>query len=247
MCYDDGALPPLPPVGGAASDHDDIHLVAQDGNRFMAYYARAEESAGAGIVILPDVRGLHHFYKDLAVRFAEAGMDAIAIDYFGRTAGDGNRDQDFEFMPHVQQIVQESLAKDVAAAIDFLRGPQGGGVARVFTVGFCFGGSNSWNQSAFQKGLEGAMGFYGVPDRSRPYLTRMQAPLLLLVAGQDHTPPEQFVAFDQELTEAGVPHRVVNYPRATHSFFDRRQAEFKQECDDAWRQMLKFISEGPAA
>jgi hypothetical protein len=34
----------------------------------------------------PDVRGLHQYYKDLADRFAEVGVDAVSIDFFARTA-----------------------------------------------------------------------------------------------------------------------------------------------------------------
>src|SRR6185437_854845 len=87
VCYDLDARPPLPPVLGAAAGSQDLVLTAGDGTQFAAYAARAATPSGAGIVILPDVRGLHQFYKDLAVRFAEAGVDAVAVDYFGRTAG----------------------------------------------------------------------------------------------------------------------------------------------------------------
>ena len=58
MCYSDDARPPLPPVGGAASDHGDMTLAASDGNKLMAYFARAAKPTGAGIVVMPDVRGL---------------------------------------------------------------------------------------------------------------------------------------------------------------------------------------------
>ena len=44
-------------------------------------------------MILPDVRGLYPFYTELAERFAQAGYHAIALDYFGRTAGLGPRDR----------------------------------------------------------------------------------------------------------------------------------------------------------
>ena len=62
-----------------------------------------DEPAATGVVILPDVRGLYHFYEELALRFAERGYVAVAIDYFGRTAGVAKRDDDFEYMEHVQQ------------------------------------------------------------------------------------------------------------------------------------------------
>jgi carboxymethylenebutenolidase len=244
MCYTDDARPPLPPVGGAAAEQGDIHLQAADGNRLMAYFARAAEPTGAGMVILPDVRGLHTFYKELAQRFAEAGIDAVAIDYFGRTAGDGPRDESFEFRPHVDKTTPESVAADVRAAVEFFRSGQMGDVGAVFTVGFCFGGAQSWRQSAAGHGLAGCIGFYGVPARVRDIIPQMQAPLLLLVAGADFTPQEEFERFDGELTEAGVPHRMVVYEGAPHSFFDRTFAEHRDACEDSWRQILAFVSEG---
>ena len=91
MCYDHDSRPPIPPIAGGALDARKVELDAADGNHFEAYLAKAAEPSGAGIVILPDVRGLHAFFEDLALRFAENGIDAIAIDYFGRTAGIGDR------------------------------------------------------------------------------------------------------------------------------------------------------------
>jgi carboxymethylenebutenolidase len=246
MCYTDDARPPLPPIGGAAADQGDMHLTAADGTRLMAYFARAAEPTGAGMVILPDVRGLHAFYKELAQRFAEAGIDAVAIDYFGRTAGDGPRDESFEFRPHVEKTTPEGVAADARAAVEFLRSGQMGDVESVFTVGFCFGGAQSWRQSAAGHGLAGCIGFYGVPSRVREVVPSMEAPLLLLVAGADFTPLEEFQKFDGELTDAGVSHRMVVYDGAPHSYFDRSFAEHREACEDSWRQILDFVREGSA-
>src|SRR6266566_9899226 len=242
MCYSDDARVPLPPISGAASDQGDLVLTSSDGTKFGAYFARAEKPTGAGMVVMPDVRGLHHFYKELAQRFAEAGIDAVAIDYFGRTAGIGERDESFEFMPHVEKTTQEGIAADVTAATAYLRTKDGGAVKSVFTVGFCFGGSSSWNQSALQPDINGAIGFYGRPSRNETYVSRMRKPLLLLIAGADAaTPLEAFHAFDQKLTESGVPHEMHIYEGAPHSFFDRSFEQWKDACDDAWRRILAFI------
>ena len=46
------------------------------------------------MVILPDVRGVHAYYEALAQRFAEARFGAIVVDYYGRTAGVGDRDDE---------------------------------------------------------------------------------------------------------------------------------------------------------
>jgi carboxymethylenebutenolidase len=241
MCYSDDARPPFPPVGGAASDHGELVLTASDGNKFAAYFARAAKPTGAGMVVMPDVRGLHHFYKELAQRFAEAGIDAVAIDYFGRTAGIGNREEGFEFMPHVEKTTPEGISADVAAALTYLKSKDGGAVKAAFTVGFCFGGSSSWNQSALTGGLNGCIGFYGRPERTLPYVSKMKAPLLLLIAGADFTPREAFIDFDKQLSEAKVAHEMHIYEGAPHSFFDRTFAEWKDAGDDAWRRMLQFI------
>ena len=241
MCYPDDARPPLPPIGGAASDQGDMVLTAADGNKFAAYFARAAAPTGAGMVVMPDVRGLHQFYKELAQRFAEAGIDAVAIDYFGRTAGIGDRGEGFEFMPHVEKTAPEGISADVAAALAHLKSKDGGAVKAAFTVGFCFGGSSSWNQSALTDGLNGCIGFYGRPERTLPFASRMKAPLLLLIAGADFTPREAFIDFDKKLTEAKVPHEMHIYEGAPHSFFDRSFAEWKDAGDDAWRRMLAFV------
>ena len=244
MCHTNAARPPLPPIMGGSTDEGDLVLAAADGNRFMAYAARAAKATGAGIVVMPDVRGLHPFYKDLARRFAQAGVDAVAIDYFGRTAGLSERPDDFDFRTHIGQTKPETIATDVAAGIAYLRSAAGGAPESVYTVGFCFGGAQSWRQSAAQPDLAGSIGFYGIPSRVRDVIPQMQAPLLLLLAGNDQaTTQEDFAEFDRELTQAGVPHQMVVYEGAPHSFFDRSFEQHKDASADAWRQMLAFIKE----
>src|SRR5438128_8889164 len=103
MCFDTDSSPPIPVIKGAAVSHEDLVLEAADGNRFAAFAAAPEAPAETGVVILPDVRGLYRFYEELALRFAERGVAAVAFDYFGRTAGTEKRGDDFEYMPHVEQ------------------------------------------------------------------------------------------------------------------------------------------------
>jgi carboxymethylenebutenolidase len=245
MCFDRDSLPPIPPISGAAVSHGDLVLESADGNRFAAFLAAPEEPAATGVVILPDVRGLYRFYEELALRFAERGYPAVAFDYFGRTAGVEKRGDDFEYMPHVQQTTPEGVQADVAAAAAHLRTD---GCTSVFTVGFCFGGRNSWLAAASGHGLAGAIGFYGMPAERNgvPGPTQrageIDAPILALQAGADENIlAEHNDAFDAALTAAGVEHDVVTYDGAPHSFFDRKQEQFADASDDAWRRVLAFI------
>ena len=79
MCFDLDSAPPILAISGAAVSHDDLVLEAADGNRFAAFLATPDEPARAGVVILPDVRGLYRFYEELALRFAERGYAALAV------------------------------------------------------------------------------------------------------------------------------------------------------------------------
>lgn len=244
MCYTNDARPPLPPIMGGSTEEGELVLTAADGNRFRAYAARAATPSGSGVVVIPDPRGVHPFYEGLVRRFAQAGVDAVVVDYLDRTAGMSERPDSFDYRAAISQTKPDAIAADVAAGIAYLRSPAGGAVASVFTVGFCFGGAQSWRQSAAQPGLNGAIGFYGIPSRVRDVIPQMRAPLLLLLGGNDQaTTPEDFAQFDRELTEAGVPHQMVVYEGAPHSFFDRTFEQHRDASADAWRQVLAFIKE----
>jgi len=246
MCFDSDSEPPIPRIAGAAVSHDDLTLTSADGTELAAFLATPDDDARAGVVILPDVRGLYHFYEELALRFAEHGYAAIAIDYFGRTAGATKRDEHFEYMPHVDETTDDDVQADTRAAVETLRGL---GVGSVFTVGFCFGGRASWVAAASHHGLAGAVGFYGGPTRERggaspvARVAEIECPILALQAGADpNITAEDNAAFDEALTDAGIEHEIVEYEGAPHSFFDRKQEEFQADSDDAWRRTLEFIA-----
>ena len=263
MCYDDDSSPPIPPISGASVRHEDLVLDAPDGNRFGAFLAIPEEELGAGVVILPDVRGLHRFYEELALRFAEAGsaagraararpedravsdaagrgIVALAFDYFGRTAGLEKRPNDWDYMPLVQQLTMEQVQTDVGTCVAHLSSM---GADPIFTVGFCYGGSGSWAAAASGHGLAGAIGFYGRPGRMIDLVPQLEAPILALQGGDDPgIPHEDNVEFERVLHENGKDYELVEFEGAPHSFFDRKQEEFQAASDQAWQRTLDFIA-----
>jgi carboxymethylenebutenolidase len=156
----------------------------------------------------------------------------------------------------VAQTKADQISTDVAACLAYLRSPAGGAPRSAFTIGFCFGGSNSWLQAANGHGLAGAIGFYGRPlgptrdgsptpvDRVREYA----CPILALFGGGDAgIPAEAAAQFEAALTEAGVVYESVTYPGAPHSFFDRHYVQWADASADAWARILAFISRHGAA
>ena len=238
MCHNDDSRPPAAPEHGALGHHGDLVLTADDGNRFDAYEAHPVHPSHRGMVILPDIRGLHSYYKDLADRFAEVGFHAVAFDYFARTAGRGDRSEGFDFMAHVPQTSSEGVNADARASAKHLRDA---GATSLFTVGFCFGGTHSWRQAAAMDGVKGCIGFYGRPDGILAVQDEVEAPLLMLLGGADQSiDPAAFDPMIRKLTDRGIATERKVYEGAPHSFFDRSFAQHAEACADAWARILHF-------
>ncbi len=250
MCFDLDSHPPIAPIAGGSLDHASLVLEADDGVRFLAFRARPTDPSGAAILILPDVRGLHPYYEELALRFAEAGIDALAIDYFGRTAGiETVRDDTFEFRPHVEQTTYAGLSADIRAAATELRGAEGA-AGPLFTIGFCFGGRLALATPTLGLGLSGAIGFYGSPVGARANGTpipvevvdEMECPVLGLFGGADGSIPQPDIdAFDVALSGAGVEHRLITYPGLRTASSTGRQPTSMPQSHAAWGEVLGFV------
>jgi dienelactone hydrolase len=250
VCYDADASPPIygPPITAVTSA--EVTLTSADGAHFAGYRSRPAQPSGAGVLVLPDNRGLSAFYERLTVRLAEQGHEALAIDYFGRTAGTGYRERGAEFddveqrMVHLGKLTRDALYADFDAGIEQLRATG----RAVVSLGFCLGGRFACLTAAARFGLAGAIGLYGFPDpvRGAPGPTQLAhelvAPILAMFGGADDGIPATVVnAFDGALTAAGVPHEIVTYPGAPHGFFEMEQREHLDAQADAWRRILGYL------
>jgi carboxymethylenebutenolidase len=254
MCFDLDSHPPIPPIAGAAVDGKLITLRASDGTELSAFHAIPSSANGAAIMILPDVRGLYRFYEELALRFAETGVEALTLDYFARTAGkvtDGSRGNDFDHMEHVNQTEWRHLLADMQAGAEYLHARPG--VRGVFTTGFCFGGRLGFIAGTRPElELSGATGFYGWPapragrggvPSPTEEADKFTCPVLGLFGEADQgIPPKVVDEFDQALTTAHVEHELISYPGAPHSFFDRKAADHADASEETWREVLSFVA-----
>ena len=241
MCHDHDSRPPAPPRSGDVAERGSLTLTAADGTVLSAAYAAPAATPTAGVVLLPDIRGLHPYYVALAERFAEAGVAAVAIDYFGRTAGvaeTGTREEDFDWQSHIPQTTPAGVDADTTAAIEYLRSRTSPDLP-VVTVGFCFGGSHAWRQSAADLDLAGSAGFYGRPSMVGEAAGSARKPVVMIIAGADTaTPVEDQLQLAATMRAAGADVDDVVYEGAPHSFFDRAFGEWAEACDDAWRHVL---------
>jgi carboxymethylenebutenolidase len=247
MCSDTTARPPAPPRTGLRAETQRLTLTAADGNELAATLATSSSPTAPGVVLVPDVRGLHPTYEALAQAFADAGVHAVAIDFYGRTAGASHRDEGFAFEQHRAAATDAGVRADVLAAREEL---QRRGAVAVYVLGFSFGGRAAF-MSGTEGGVAGVVGFYGWPGReedggSSPVREaregRLKAPVLALYGGADDKLPDaEIKAFYDALNDAHVLEETVVYDGAPHGFFDRAMDEHAQACDDAWHRVLRFM------
>ena len=220
-----------------------LTLTAADGTEFSAAFAAPEGTARVGVVVLPDVRGLHPYYVALAERFAETGAAAVAIDWFGRTAGvcgePGIRGEDFDFQ--------------AAHPADHARGDRRGHHrGRRLPAGADARRTCRWSRSASASAaatpggspggdldLAGCAGFYGKPPIVGAAAERAHLPTVMVIAGADAaTPVADQLRLAETMRAAGAEVDAVVYDGAPHSFFDRAYGEWAEACADAWRHVL---------
>ncbi len=253
MCSDPASQPPVEPARGRSARGLRLQLRAADGNDFAVFRAEALEPRNLGVLVLPDYGGLSGFYEQLALRFAEAGMDAMALDYYGRTAALPPRERTFDHVRHARQTTWTDLRSDIIAAAAALRAERD--LDALFSIGFCFGGRTSFLLATLPElDLAGVIGFYGWP--AGPFLNDLPAPadvagdirspLLAIFGGADpKITADDVASFEAALRAAQIDHRVVVYEDAPHSFFDRREPAHAAAAAAAWSEVLEFIAARP--
>ena len=255
MCFDYDSRPPelpadlacRPIAGGAAAEL--LTLESDDGTSFSAALAQAPEGDEPGVVIIPDVRGLYPFYIELAERFAEAGpsRDRLRLLRADRRPRPARR------------RVRLRTAPRAGEAGPGARRPRrhGGGAPQAN------GGRSARHRRILLRRLAlvrsggqsrpGSRRGGGSLRRPRPLpIRRPRSPdpgrrhrtsATRTFRGADKAiPQEQIDEFESALSTAGVEHEIHVYPGAPHSFFDRKQEEFAEESEDAWRRMLGFLA-----
>ena len=236
MCFDHDSHPPIEPISGAALDAGRISLTSEAGDhaRFLAYLARPAQPTGAGIVILPDVRGLHPFFEELALRFAERGITALAIDYFARTAAtdDAGRGLRVSCRTSTRRAGRTSRATS-GRRVTHLRALDPA-PRSMFTTGFCMGGRLSSMSATLGLGLAGVIPFYGWPIGPNRNGTpapaesagAIECDVLAIYGGADQGIPGASPATvrRRRSTRPRSSTRRWSTPDAPHGFFDRKAA-----------------------
>lgn len=222
----------------------EVDLQVRPGRELSAYNAApAGDAAGLPVVIvIHENRGLNDHIRDVARRLAVAGYSAVAPDFLS-VAGGTPADED-EARAMISRLEMAETVADGTALIRWLDSPEGGS-RNVGVIGFCWGGA-MLNRLAVAAGgaLDAAVSFDGpAPDPAEA--GRVEAPILLHLAGNDERVNRTALPWAEALRAAGKDVEAITYAGVEHAFHnDTSEARYDREAAEAaWARTLAFLGE----
>lgn len=228
-----------------------------------AFLASSEGKPKGAVIVIHEVWGLTDHIKSIAERFAIEGYSALAPDLLSGTEVDTSSMDDLQsalFDPERRNQVQPELRKLMAP----LQKPEFGATATarlqacfnvlydlpaaqrsVAVVGFCFGGTYSFNLAVAEPRLKLAIPFYGHSDHSVNELKRIKAPVRAFYGEQDERLISQLPDLTARMRDASVDFEAKVYPDCGHAFFnDTNPHAYNQAAaEDSWKRTLTLLAE----
>jgi dienelactone hydrolase len=198
---------------------EDIEYV-HDGVRMVGQLAVDDGRAGTrpAVLVSHDAMGISDHPKRTARRLAELGYVALAIDYHGG----GTTLPPDEIGPRLGALMGDAVkTRAVArAGLDALLASPYADASKAAAIGYCFGGTLSLELARGGADLAAVVGFHSGLATDHPQDAANITGKVLVCIGADDPiiPPEQRLAFEEEMRAAGVDWQLHLYGGAVHSF-----------------------------
>lgn len=224
---DNGPIPPGEAAAKAALERSprhhewvDIAVPGKEG-RVTAFIAFPERKEKAPVVIvIQEVFGLTDWIRAVADRLAADGFIAIAPDLLsGKGPGGGGTDT-FGNRDDVVKAVRVLPAPDVVAMLDAVTRYGKGlpaATEKFATVGFCWGGGQSFHYATVRHDLAAAVVYYGTSP-ALDALGAIRAPVLGLYGEDDARVNATVGPAAEKMKELRKTFIVHTYPGAGHGF-----------------------------
>jgi len=208
-----------------------------------------------GVLIVHEWWGLNDYARKRAIMIAELGYTALALDMYGDGKQANHPDDAGKFAMEVFNNMEVSKAK-FEAAMEVLKMQPTTDPDKIAAIGYCFGGGVVLQMARFGLELDAVVSFHGALQTQSPAEAGTVKARLLICNGEDDpfTTPEQIETFKNEMSNAGVDYKFINYPGAMHSFtnpiadsvgkkFNMPLAYNKEADEKSWAEMKALFSE----
>ncbi len=232
------------PVAGAAegSPAEIIRGEAIQAEGVRGYLARPAGTPRAGLLVIHEWWGLNDNIREMSNRLAAEGYLALAVDlYGGEVAADAAEAREL-----MSAAMSDPERTDAALQAAFRWLKDEGGMDRVGSIGWCFGGALSLRTAILlPEELDAAVIYYGRLVTEPARLAPLRMPILGIFGGQDRGIPLQSVhEFETVLQTLGKTAEIVVYDDADHAFANPSGTRYEPEAAaDAWRRTLEFLAE----
>jgi len=193
------------------------------------------------LVVIHEWWGLNDWVKEQGSMLADQGYAALAIDlYRGKVAN--TPDEAHEIM---RGVLEDRAARDLHAAVEFMKSQSTVKKDRIGSIGWCMGGGYSLNVALQEPTLAAAVINYGHLAADATSLKKINAAVLGIFGGQDRgIPVDDVKKFEQTLKQQGNKVEIVIYTDAGHAFENpNNKAGYRaDDAADAWKHTTSFLA-----
>ena len=251
--HEDTAIPPGEAGAKAALERSPRHHewvdIAVPGKEtkvsaFVAYPERKDKAPV--VIVIFEIYGLTDWIRSVADRLAAEGFIAVAPDYLSGMGPDGGGTDKFASRDDVVKAVRGLSQADVAATVNAASAYGRGlpaATGKFATVGFCWGGGQSFHYATEQPDLDAAVVYYGSSPEADA-LGRIHAPVLGLYGGDDARVNATVGPAEAKMKELGKTYVTHTYPGAGHAFLraqDGRDGANLAAAGKAWPATIGFL------
>ena len=206
-----------------------------------------------GILIFPEAFGLSKLAISRAERLASLGYVALACDLHGEKHVAPNLDDALQLLAPWRSDPAKVRAR-AGGGLDALLTRPEVDATRIGAIGFCFGGTMALELARGGADVGAVVGFHSGLGTPAPQDARnIKGKVLVCVGAEDPAiPPDQRIAFEQEMQDGGVNWQMSLYGGVKHSFTNPDAdkagrphfAAYHEQSDKrSWAEMLSLFNE----
>lgn len=224
----------------AVTIHGEWVKYARGTDSVRAYVAYPERKTKApAVIVIHEIYGLTDWEPTVADRLAKAGYVAIVPDLLSSKHGMSPTNPD-SGRKLIGELEPERITGDLDATYAYVNGLPAVRKDQIGTIGFCWGGGQSFRYATNNPNLRAAVVCYGpAPDSAA--LRRIQAPVLGIYGEDDARITGSLPTVVAEMQSAGKTFSHEVFPGTGHGFLKPgRQGSDGPQVERAWTRILEF-------